>query len=137
MLPGEPADRKRRSECCQCGGQAQRPFGGKMQQKANGARPVIENWLLEPGLAVETRRNPIARRGHRAGDPTIAGLVWPHQSDGAEMAEQRDENDRGAHRRIEIAWTLLWLRGTVQGTSSLSFRFEHSRAPLARHFRDI
>ena len=56
-------------------GKTRRDFAHAKEFEADGGAPIIERRLLEPGLAVEARRDPIAGLGHVAGDPCVARFV--------------------------------------------------------------
>ena len=75
----------------------------------DSGEPVIQHWLLEPRRAPETRRNPIMRLSHGAGDRGVARLVRANEAKRAQAAEQahveEDKNKRNApERNLEVAF---------------------------------
>ena len=92
-----------------------------MQQEADGRHPIVEDWLFKPWLTVKPRRDPIPSRGHRAGDPRIAGFVRADETDGAQLPNRqtRIASAEAAMHATEFG-ARVELQGFDQSTSSLS-----------------
>ncbi len=86
----QPGERERGEERADGAGQPRSGFANAEQLEAQRGAPIEERRLLEPGFAIEARRDPVAGFGHIARDPGVARLVWPNKTDGAEMAEVAD-----------------------------------------------
>ena len=72
------AEERRRPDQQQRGehrGQAGRGLGLAEQRVRHAGEPVVERRLLEPGLALERRRHPLAGALHLDRDARVAGLV--------------------------------------------------------------
>ena len=76
-------------------------FADTKEFEAERGAPIIEDGLFKPGLAVKTRRDPIASLRHGAGDPGVTRFVGTDEADGAEIMEiadvecGQDQEDRG------------------------------------------
>ncbi len=70
--------------------QARREIFTQPGAKPGRDHPVHERRLLEPRLAPEPGREPIARSGHLAADGGVARLIRPQQSDAGEVVEEEE-----------------------------------------------
>jgi len=76
------------------------------------AAPVEKRRFLEPGLAVEARRDLVSGRGHVASDPRVTRFIGAEETDEVEVAEvaeikgKGDEDSSGEARgwRGSISW---------------------------------
>lgn len=96
--PSEPGHRQRRKQSGKCARQTCRGFAHAKKFEANRGSPIIERRFLEPRLAVQTRRDPVACLRHVARDPRIARLVRTDEPDSSQVAEIADVQ-RGANQR--------------------------------------
>ena len=62
-------------------------------------QPVEERRLLEPGLALERRRHPLARPVHLDRDARVAGLVRAEEGDRPQAKDQEGEDEGQEDRR--------------------------------------
>ena len=96
--PGRHGDERQRPERR---GQAGPEFGGADQRHRAGLEPVEEHRLVEEGLLVVVRRQPVAGPQHLARRFGVVGLVGIPERRRAEPPEEDDEQQRrdGAHAR--------------------------------------
>ncbi len=95
-------------------------FADAEEFEAEGCAPVVERRLLEPGLSVEARRDPVAGFGHVAGDPGVARFVGADEADGAEMAEVADvESGEDQDGPADAGGSILHIRGLMRGRVGL------------------
>src|SRR5208282_6105720 len=126
--PGEPRHRESRE---QSGKSARKVSGGfahteELETQTSG--PVVERRFFKPGLAVQSRRDPVTGFRHVARDPGVARLVRADKSYGAEIVkiaevqcgeDQRDPGEAYREGRgLPFSSRVLSLR---HGTMSLAF----------------
>jgi len=71
-------------------GEARGSFIHAKQLEAERGSPVEQRGLFKPAMAVESRRDPVARFRHVAGDPGVAWLVWTNETESAQIVEVRE-----------------------------------------------
>jgi hypothetical protein len=107
---GEPSQRERGQKGGEGAGHARGGFADAEELEAEGAAPIKERRLFEPGFSVKARSDPIASLHHVAGDPGVAGFIGADETDGTKVAEVADvercedengpANSGGGARRI-------------------------------------
>jgi len=135
--PGKPGHGQRGEKSGTGAGKTRGSFVHAENFEAEGCSPVIENRLFKPGMAVESRRKPVAGFVHVACDPGVARLVWTNEAESAEIVEvtevqcgEDEENPREANG--ERGW-----RGVAKRVVSL----RHGKLSLAlkvyRELREV
>ena len=101
--------------------------------------PVIERRLLQPGMAVENRSDPVVARQHFARDLRVAGLVGADQADNLQ-AEQKEESAEGderesvGERRVRRQAGRSWSSISVQSVAPIAKEWHPG---LQRRMRDV
>jgi len=85
--PGKPGHGQSGEKSGNGAGKARGSFVHAAKFEANGGSPIEQRGFFKPWMAVESRRDPVPRFRHVAGDPGVARLVWTNETESAAIVE--------------------------------------------------
>jgi hypothetical protein len=127
--PCKPGHRQSGEKSGKGAGKARGSFVHAKKFEAEGGSPVEQRGLFKPGMAVESRRNPVAGFRHIAGNPGIARLIRTDETESTEIVEVTEvecgedkENPREANG--QRGWRVVAKRvvGLRHGKLSLALK---------------